>query len=227
MQPYVICHMLCSIDGRIITENWQPFKGVEYYEQTGKQEKADAWFCGRVTMEQHFATEKPDVSGFEKVSDKTDYIADTQAKSYVVALDAAGKLGWESNDLDGDRLIVVLTEKVEAEYLGYLQSKEISYLFGGADQVDLAAVLQKLQQHFNINKLLLEGGGGVNGSFHAAGLIDEFSILYYPIADGTATATITDTGLTSAESIPYKHLKLLKVEQLGDDVVWMKYKVQK
>lgn len=51
--------------------------------------------------------------------------------------------------------------------------------------------------------------------------------LYYPVADGTATAAITDTGLTSAENIPYKHLKLLKVEQLGDDVVWMKYKVQK
>lgn len=228
MKPYVICHMLCSIDGRIITENWKPFEGVEFYEQTGgKKENADAWFCGRVTMEQHFAIDLPDLSGFNKIQDKTDFIADAQADSYVIALDAAGKLGWDSNDLDGDRLIVVLTEKVPPEYLGYLQSKGISYLFGGATEVDLSLILTKLQQHFNINKIMLEGGGGINGSFHRAGLIDEFSILYYPIADGTSTATFNDTGLPTIESIPYKHLKLTHLEQLSEDVVWMKYKVLK
>ncbi|SDG12362.1 dihydrofolate reductase family protein [Chitinophaga filiformis] len=226
MKPHVICHMLCSIDGRIITENWKPFKGVELYEQTGgKHENADAWFCGRVTMEQHFAAELPDLSGFETIPDKTDFIADAQADSYVIALDASGKLGWDSNDLDGDRLIVVLTEKVSPEYLGYLQSKDISYLFGGATAVDLSLILTKLQQHFNINKIMLEGGGGINGSFHAAGLIDEFSILYYPIADGSDTATFNDTGLPTVENIPYKHLKLIHLQQMTDDVVWMKYKV--
>lgn len=220
--------MLCSIDGRIITENWKPFKGVELYEQTGgKHENANAWFCGRVTMEQHFAAELPDLSHFEKISDKTDFIADAKATSYAIALDASGKLGWESNDLDGDRLIVILTEKVAPEYLGYLQSKGISYLFGGTSTVDLALILTRLQQHFNISKIMLEGGGGVNGSFHAAGLIDEFSILYYPIADGTDTATFNDTGLANIDSIPYKHLKLIHLQQMADDVVWMKYKVLK
>ncbi|MCF6402877.1 RibD family protein [Chitinophaga filiformis] len=228
MKPYVICHMLCSIDGRIITDNWKPFKGAELYEQTGgKHENADAWFCGRVTMEQHFAAELPDLSSFEKIQDKTDFIADARAASYVIALDASGKLGWDSNDLDGDRLIVVLTEKVAPEYLGYLQSKGISYLFGGTTSVDLSLILNKLQQHFNINKIMLEGGGGVNGSFHAAGLIDEFSILYYPIADGSDTATLNDTGLPTVETIPYKHLKLIHLQQMTDDVVWIKYKVLK
>jgi riboflavin biosynthesis pyrimidine reductase len=220
--------MLCSIDGRIITENWKPFKGAELYEQTGgKHENADAWFCGRVTMEQHFAAELPDLSIYEKIADKTDFIADAQAGSYVIALDAAGKLGWDSNDLDGDRLIIVLTEKVTPEYLGYLQSKGISYLFGGETAVDLSLILTKLQQHFNINKIMLEGGGGVNGSFHAAGLIDEFSILYYPIADGSNSATLVDTGHATVENIPYKHLKLIHLQQFAEDVVWMKYKVIK
>jgi len=227
MKPYVICHMLCSIDGRIITSNWEPFNGLEHYDATGEQEEADAWLCGRVTMERHFATERPELSGYEKVQDTSDYIADTTAGSYVVALDASGKLGWESNDLDGDRLIVILTGKVPAEYLGYLRSKNISYLIGGEETVDLADVLSRLQQHFNINKLLVEGGGGINGSFHTAGLIDEFSILYYPIADGSDTATLIDSGLAGEDKVPYKHLKLTKVEQLSDDVVWMKYKVVK
>ena len=64
-------------------------------------------------------------------------------------------------------------------------------MFGGKATIDLKSVLTKLRKHFGIEKLLLEGGGKINGSFLAADLIDELSVLIAPVADGTIGAPTT------------------------------------
>src|SRR5690349_2403191 len=55
-RPRVICHMMTSIDGRIMTDGWplSP-EGRRQYEQIHAGYAAEGWLCGRVTMEQHFA----------------------------------------------------------------------------------------------------------------------------------------------------------------------------
>ena len=55
-RPRVICHMMGSVDGRIVTEGWplSP-EGRREYEHVHATYEPDAWICGRVTMEQHFA----------------------------------------------------------------------------------------------------------------------------------------------------------------------------
>ena len=45
-------------------------------------------------------------------------------------------------------------------------------------------MLGKLRRHFGIARLLVEGGGGINGAFLAAGLVDEISLLLAPAVDG-------------------------------------------
>ncbi len=65
-------------------------------------------------------------------------------------------------------MITVLTEAVLDDYLAFLQSKGVSYLFGGKTDLNLKSVLEKLRKEFGIKKLLLEGGGKINGSFLAA-----------------------------------------------------------
>jgi 2,5-diamino-6-(ribosylamino)-4(3H)-pyrimidinone 5'-phosphate reductase len=218
--------MLSSIDGRIQTDKWPPFKGIEHYERTGKLENADAWMCGRTTMQQHYAVTYPELS--DRLSDgpKEDHIA-AVAGTYAVVLDPRGKLGWDTNDLDGDHLITVLTRMVSYDYLMYLQEKGISYIIGGDEAIDLNVVLSKLQLHFNIQKIMLEGGGGINGSFHLAGLIDEYSILYYPVADGSTGPTVLDTRLADTGSVPFRQLKLTEVTRLDNDIIWTRYRVQK
>lgn len=54
-RPRLICHMMASLDGRIVTEGW-PLSAKERreYEQVHATFEPDAWLCGRVTME-HFA----------------------------------------------------------------------------------------------------------------------------------------------------------------------------
>jgi riboflavin biosynthesis pyrimidine reductase len=125
--------------------------------------------------------------------------------------------------IDGEHVIAILTESVSDNYLAFLQAQGVSYLFGGKSKIGLAKVLAKLREHFGINTLLLEGGGKINGSFLAADLIDELSILVGPVADGsTGTATLFDAGKS-----PARRLKLLSVEKRAGDIVWLRYKVRR
>ena len=53
MRPYVICHMMPSVDGRLRTRRWDiPNTAHDEYERTAETFRADAWVCGRKTMEE-------------------------------------------------------------------------------------------------------------------------------------------------------------------------------
>lgn len=226
MKPQVICHMMCSVDGRIITENWKKLIKTDAYEQVHKKFDSDAWMCGRVTMELDFADDADtDLDKFDGRIPREDHVADTKATSFAVAVDKDGKLRWKNADIDGDHLIEVLTENVPDTFLNYLQQKGISYIFAGKKEVDFELALKKLHKLFSIKKLMLEGGGHLNGSMLAAGLIDEVSILHIPIADGTAGAATVFEKSDKAGVSP-KKLKLLEHKLLDNDILWLHYKVQ-
>jgi 2,5-diamino-6-(ribosylamino)-4(3H)-pyrimidinone 5'-phosphate reductase len=63
MRPYIICHMLSSVDGKIDGAALDAVTGDGEYEATGAKLNGDAWICGRTTMQQHFAEDEPFVSG--------------------------------------------------------------------------------------------------------------------------------------------------------------------
>ena len=225
-KPRVICHMISSLDGRIIVQRWgDSTPGRAEYETTAATFDAQAWLCGRVTMEKDFTKgRQPDLQPVTEPLDRRDFVAPHGAESFAIAVDAHGKLGWESNFIDDDHLIVVLTEQVGDEYLAYLRRLGISYLFGGAETLDFAQVLDKLARLFPIQTLLLEGGGHINGSLLKAGLVDELSLLHIPVIDGaSASAAVFEQGDNPAPAAP---LKLLAVEQRPHDVVWLRYAVQ-
>lgn len=225
-KPRVICHMMSSLDGRIIVQRWGPdVPGRDDYETTAATFEAQAWLCGRVTMEKDFTKgRQPDLQPVSEPLDRTDFVAPHAAESFVVAVDAHGKLGWQAADIDGEHLIEVLTEQVPDEYLAYLRRLGISYIFGGAQRLDFALVLDKLARLFPIQTLLLEGGGHLNGSLLKAGLIDELSLLHVPTIDGaSASATVFEQGDAPG---PAPRLKLLQVQQRPHDVVWLRYEVK-
>jgi alkylhydroperoxidase/carboxymuconolactone decarboxylase family protein YurZ len=59
VRPYIICHMLSSVDGKIDGASLQGLTPAGEYEATGAQLNGDAWICGRTTMQQHFADPEP------------------------------------------------------------------------------------------------------------------------------------------------------------------------
>jgi len=223
-RPYVISHMSPSIDGKIVAGNWPSIRIVSAeYERTAATLGADAWIIGRVSMEPYAGKSKVPRGKVNGRIPRKDFIARPDAKSYAIAIDPSGKLTWASNDIDGEHVITVLSQRVSDDYLAFLQSRGVSYVFGGKDSIDLRRVLVKLRTAFGIRKLLLEGGGKINGSFLAADLIDELSVLIAPVADGgVGTPTLFDA--KSGRGVA-RALRLISVAKLRGDVVWLRYKV--
>jgi 2,5-diamino-6-(ribosylamino)-4(3H)-pyrimidinone 5'-phosphate reductase len=224
-RPYVICHMLPSLDGRIVLREWKLPNATREYEKTAATFDADAWIIGRISMEPYAGNARiPARKSRERIA-RNDFVAEHDASSYAIAIDPSGKLKWKSSDIDGEHVITVLTENVSDNYLAYLQGKGISYLFGGKSRIDVPKVLEKLRANFGIRKLLLEGGGKINGSFLAAGVIDELSILLAPIADGSVgVASLFDV---DDRKMPARKLKLMSLEKRSGDILWLRYKVRR
>lgn len=221
-RPYVICHMAPSIDGRIAGANVASQRSLSAeYERIAQTFDADAWIIGRISMEPYAGKTRVPRRKVKGRIPRKDFIADSNAELYAIAVDASGKLTWKSNAIDGAHVITVLSERVSDDYLAFLQSRGISYLFGGRTNIDLSKVLVKLRKEFGIRKLLLEGGGKINGSFLAADLIDELSVLIAPVADGNiGTPTLFDV---EAGVGPARKLRLISVARLKGDLVWLRY----
>lgn len=222
-RPYIICHMVTSIDGKVTGDflyrpECEP--ATEIYYDIHRRLKSNGFICGRVTMEGSFTGGwYPDLSQYEPVTHdpnvKMDCMpdADDMTGFYAVAFDPKGKLGWQSNRIidddpgyGGAQIIEVLTEQVDERYLGYLKAMEIPYIFAGETEIDVALALFKLKNLVGADTLLLEGGSIINGSFQRADMIDELSLVVSPtVADKAdkplfTNSTIADFTLVKTDT---------------------------
>lgn len=223
MKPYVICHMMGSLDGRIKQNIWNLKRQPNYFEETAEKIKTDGWLVGRVTM-QEFSSKKNHVKKGNTVRvPKEDFVANYKAKTFAIAIDPSGKCQWDTNMVTTEHVIEVLTEKVSSAYLQHLRSKHVSYIFGGKKELDLALVLEKLNKLFGIQKLRIDGGGHVNGSFLKAGLIDEFSMVLAPIADGTIGSPTVFEAEEGYGKRKATWFTLKSVKRVYRDFLWLRY----
>jgi riboflavin biosynthesis pyrimidine reductase len=228
-KPQVICHMMSTLDGRIISSNWGDEEIINtysgFFEKYHETFDSNAWICGRITMERDFSKgEKPVLQEPPQPIERKAFIGDKNATSFAVAVDPHGKLGWKENKTYGDHIIEVLTEQVSDDYLYYLQQKKISYLFAGRTSIDFNTVLEQLSELFPIKTLMLEGGGHLNGSLMNEGLVDELSLLLVPIVDGTVGAPTTFEVSEYLHKNPAILMNLQEVTKLDQDVLWLKYR---
>ena len=227
-RPRVICHMMTSLDGRILTDGWPlSAEGRKQYEQVHATYDAQGWLCGRVTMEQHFAQgTRPDaqVAREHCGGAREDWTAPGDHDSFAFAVDTHGRLAWERNDIDGDHVVAILSERVSDDYLAFLRKRGVSYLLAGAPEVDLALALEKIAARFGVQVLMLEGGGKINGGMLRAGLVEEVSVLVTPVVDGReGTPALFDV----AEDAKPQRLELEGVEKRADGVLWLRYRVRR
>ena len=195
MKPYVLCHMVCSIDGRITGSRWRPKSNVVsglfetlHDKLVAEQPGSGSWLCGRVTA-QEFARGKGKVyPPTDKVFPRENWFAQREAKAWGIFLDAHGKACWERSDCGGDPIVVILTEQVPDSHLAGLRADKVSYIFAGKTTIDLAAALETLNRELGIRHVMVEGGGGANGALLRAGLIDEISLVVSPVIDGSSGA---------------------------------------
>lgn len=138
---------------------------------------------------------------------REDHVARRDASAYAVAPDAMGRLDRGArNDITGDHVLVDLTEAVPDAPLRRLRAVGRSYLFAGAVTVDFARAVEKLGRLFGIARLLVEGGGGIDG---LRGTPAAFGI------DGEETESLGAR----------RRLDLQSSETPSGGVVWMRYRI--
>lgn len=229
-RPRVICHMMSSIDGRILTDGWpMSDEGRRQYEQVHASYDADGWLCGRVTMQQHFAQgvrPDADIARHHTLgAARPDHRAPGDFDSFAFIADSHGTLVWERSDIDGDHVVAIVAEHVSDDYLAQLRERGVSYLLAGAHEVDLSLALEKIAAEYPVRTLMLEGGGRINGSMLRAGLVDEVSLLVAPVVDGrVGTPAVFDVLDVDSDAGTFQRLTLDSVERRADDVLWLRYR---
>jgi riboflavin biosynthesis pyrimidine reductase len=225
MKPYVICHMMSSIDGHALTDGWdRPFKNNAgaLYETLAGQFKFDAWICGRVTMQEIAHGDSYPAGLATAPIARTHHFADKNATCYAVAIDPQGKVAWKSNRALDSHVVAVVTEDVADDYLAYLKSIDVSYLFGGKTEIDLAKVVAILADELGTKRLIVEGGPHVSGSFVNAGLVDEVSVIILPLIDGRGDHPASFEVSREAWKNP-TYLTLASAEIQEGGSVWLRY----
>ena len=191
-RPYVICHMLQSIDGKIaggFFREKQTLELAKIYSDISKDYNGDAIIYGTTTAQEMFSSSKTAPVLNQNPIQKIDYIYKNDKNKWIVVIDPQGQISFDQSVYQNTRLkdknlIVILTENISSQYLETLKSLNISYLFTGKEEIDLKLALEKLYDLFSIKKLLLQGGGITNTYFIKEDLIDELSLVVSPVVSG-------------------------------------------
>jgi riboflavin biosynthesis pyrimidine reductase len=229
VKPYVICHMVTSIDGRVWASRWRPAENrmPGLFERLHEKLGNCSWLIGRVTGSEYAKAQSyPD--HVQERFPREPWFARRDAAAYGIALDPIGKIAWGRSDIGGDPIVAVLAEAVPDAHLAGLRRDGVSYIFAGKQQLDLRLALEILNRELGIERLLIEGGGVSNGSFLRAGLIDEISLAICPVVDGArGVPHVFDSHDEDAElRAPLLAMTLASSEVLDGGAVWLRYRLR-
>lgn len=216
--------MMTSLDGRIDWAMTENLPGVEEYYKVLNKLNLDGVISGRVTAELEIAEKGKfipttnDNVNKEVVSKKSH-----NKKYYEIITDTLGTLLWkDNNEYDGD-ILIITSEKVNSEYLKYLDDKNISYIVTGKNKIDLKRATNILYDTFKLEILGVVGGAKINTAFLDESLLDEVIILIGAGIDGRSSFSSVFESDNPRKLIKLKLIDVIKYESGG---VLLKYKTK-
>lgn len=95
-KPYILCHMMASVDGRIDCAMTEQLPGVQEYYATLDALEAPTRVSGRVTAELEMARPGAFQSEHHTPLGRTAFSKAAEAEGYEVVADTHGTLLWDS-----------------------------------------------------------------------------------------------------------------------------------
>lgn len=235
-RPTVVCHMLSSLNGKIDGDFMGMPETAQSLQEYGRLRgiyQCQATLYGTITMKEGYA--EGIVSSLDKAQEvclKEDFISHADFGNFIVSIDMEGTLAYQSNRIKkkGRRqahVIAVLSEQVSNDYLAYLRGLDISYLFAGEKLLDCELLLKKLKAKFNIDRLMIAGGGIINRSFLQQKLIDELSLVISPTVDSCSNTVSVFEMAPFIEENTLSAFELIDLRKLEGNTVWLRYALKK
>ena len=169
-KPYIVCHMMASIDGRIDCAMTEQIEGNSYYEAL-EALNIDTTIEGKTTAVMHYAEEGAFDSGSSPAVGAEEIYRSHDTDHWEAVVETRGTLLWPESDTP-HRLCIV-SQLTSRAYLDYLRERGISYIVTGQEKVDLVRATAILHREFGAERIGVVGGGHINGSFLREGLLDE------------------------------------------------------
>ncbi len=231
-RPYIICHMLTALDGKIAGASLQlaqvqPLTAA--YAKIREDYRADAWAYGTTTTKEFTQNRRPVIIPSDTTVPDGDYIARRDIPFYYISIDTLGEIGWESGIFQKEgrpdaHVVEVLTESTPLSYRVYLRRQGVSYILAGKHTLDCRIAAQKLASLFGIATLLLCGGGVVNYSFLCQDSIDELSLVLAPTADGNCQTPALFSSSSFIQTPAAAAFSLEDVRRIEPDGVYLRYR---
>lgn len=231
MKPEIICHIMGSVDGRLLPSRWTPpFDNTEAgalfkeYAAVGKLLDADAWMFGKATTREMFPYKFMSRSSGHPAPGKI-HVGHRQSSRLFITVDPDADIFYTSDRLRGDNIVTVIGTDATDDYLAMLEEKGISYIVL-ADPADLRQAMEILYEEFGVRRISLQGGGIINGAMLAAGLLDELSLVVYPGIDGLGAAPSIFECPGASDVLPAsgQALELLSASTRPHGIVWIRYR---
>jgi riboflavin biosynthesis pyrimidine reductase len=220
--------MCTTIDGKILGDRWGKLPGTpdnaNLFETTAASFGIGAWLVGTTTM-QEFSGRNVKLKHTREPVPAGDFVANPRAKSLAIGADAKAVLRFQENEVDGDHVVLLVTDLAGDDYRAHLRAVGVSYLVCGKSEINLPIALDKIAKSFRLKKLMLQGGGKFNGAMLKAGLVDEISQVIVPVVDG-------GVGISGFFDIPgdppamaAATLRNISHRKLPGGVNWFRYRV--
>ena len=223
-KPFIVCHMMTAVDGRIDCAMTEQLPGVQEYYDTLDALDAPTRVSGRVTAQLEMALPGSFAPKSAAPYGKTGFAKHADADGYEVVIDTHGTLLWDGVNDESRPLLIVTSERVSREYLAYLDAQGISWIACGEERADLVRACGILADEFGVQRMAVVGGGHINAAFLAAGLLDEVSVLIGAGIDGRGGMAAVFDGLPMER--PVTPLQLQSVKPYESGAVWLRYAVK-
>lgn len=236
-RPYIIIHTHTSIDGNLDIMDLSEFEEAsrQYQELSLVSDKQvfdiQGYLNGKTSTEDHVTFYKtPKINPDASPVPSGDFVADENAPMYYLSIDSRGELAFTKNTFGyggvDAHIVNILTEQASNAYKDFLRQKEISYIISGKTQIDYELMLNKLQNLFGINRMMVGGGGTINWSFVQQDLVDEISVVLAPIANGDPEGHRFFVAKEPYSVIKPKAFRLKSVKELENGTLWIRYQIK-
>ena len=225
MRPYIVSHMMESVDGRIDCAMTEKIDSSDSYYEALDSLGCPTQLMGKVTLQMHYVGYQPFTCNDQAPIGRKAAHKAVSAEGYTIAMDTRGTLDWRCGECDGRPLLVITSEDCPKEYLDAMAAKGISWIAAGSGRIDLKEAMEVLGSEFGVKRVAIVGGGHINGAFLQAGLIDEVSVMIGPGIDGRKGMTAVYDGIEDRDFGPVL-LDLRSIERVGTGTVWLRYAVK-
>lgn len=224
-KPHTFCYMMTSTDVRIDCAMTSKLNGVEDYYKELDELNIPSTLSGRITAQLELALPAEYIAKDISKEDHDCFSKKTDSDGYDIIVNTKGRLLWDNDNNYENPHIIISSQKVNKECLKYLDSKNISWIVSGKDNIDLAKASEILFDKFNVKRLGIVGGSKINTAFLKANLLDEIVLLIGAGIDARIGYTTLFDGLDeNSDVIP---LQLNKVKSFESGAVMISYKTIK